>query len=236
MMQKEKPWQKPWGRLLCTAGCGVALLLAAFFIAYRSTLANGLWFPMSTNSDEVMYNRQLAAVLAQGGPQGYFGYNENHALIGHYSTWGPFVIWLYAIPGILFGTGYNTVFWCNMVFSLLCWCVFTWRMDWKHQLTFALGLFCAWLPLRQIFTGTSEPLHFFLLAVVLAASRAIADGKRSGTAAALLACTVETVIRPYGVVLFLFPLVFGRKGNFRKLQVAGTGEWPQQPCCFRSGE
>ena len=222
MMQKEKPWQKPWGRLLCTAGCGVALLLAAFFIAYRSTLANGLWFPMSTNSDEVMYNRQLAAVLSQGGPQGYFGYNENHAVIGHYSTWGPFVIWLYAIPGILFGTGYNTVFWCNMVFSLLCWCVFTWRMDWKHQLTFALGLFCAWLPLRQIFTGTSEPLHFFLLAVVLAASRAIADGKRSGTAAALLACTVETVIRPYGVVLFLFPLVFGRKGNFRKLQVAGT--------------
>lgn len=57
---------------------------------------------------------------------------------------------------------------------------------------------------------------------MLAASRAIADGKRSGTAAALLACTVETVIRPYGVVLFLFPLVFGRKGNFRKLQVAGT--------------
>lgn len=86
MMQKEKPWQKPWGRLLCTAGCGVALLLAAFFIAYRSTLANGLWFPMSTNSDEVMYNRQLAAVLAQGGPQGYFGYNESHAVIGHYST------------------------------------------------------------------------------------------------------------------------------------------------------
>ena len=222
VVQKAKQEKIPWCRLLCTIACGAAVLLAAFLIGYRSTLANGLWFPMSTNSDEVVYNRQLAAVLAKGGPQGYFGYNESHAAIGGYSTWGPFVIWLYAIPGVLFGTGYNTVFWCNMVFGLLCWCVFTWHMDWKHQLAFVLGLFCAWLPLRQIFTGTSEPLHFFLLAVILASSRAVEDGKRGSTAVALLACVVETIIRPYGVVMFLFPIVYGWKKNCGRLRLAGT--------------
>ena len=202
-------------RLLCCIGCGVVLLLAAFLIAYRSTLTQGLWFPTSGNSDEVIYNRQLAAILQDGQIHGYFGYNESHAQIGRFSTWGPFVIWLYALPGKLVGAGYNTVFWCNMVFAVMMWTVYTFRLNKKQWLVFAAELLCLWIPLRQIFTGTSEPLHFFLLAVVISGSQA-QKHPRAGKAAALAACTLETIIRPYGVVLFLFPLVFGwKQGNKR---------------------
>lgn len=118
-MRFEYIKEKRWIRLLFFAFCAVVFLLAAFVIAHCDSFTTGIWFPTSTNSDEVIYNRQLVGVLKVGSPQGYFGYNESHAAIGTFSTWGPLVIWLYAIPGFLFGAGYNTMFWCNLF--LLCW-------------------------------------------------------------------------------------------------------------------
>lgn len=115
-MRFEYIKEKRWIRLLFFAFCAVVFLLAAFVIAHCDSFTTGIWFPTSTNSDEVIYNRQLVGVLKVGSPQGYFGYNESHAVIGTFSTWGPLVIWLYAIPGFLFGAGYNTMFWCNLFF------------------------------------------------------------------------------------------------------------------------
>ena len=116
-MRFEYIKEKRWIRLLFFAFCAVVFLLAAFVIAHCDSFTTGIWFPTSTNSDEVIYNRQLVGVLKVGSPQGYFGYNESHAAIGTFSTWGPLVIWLYAIPGFLFGAGYNTMFWCNLFFA-----------------------------------------------------------------------------------------------------------------------
>ncbi len=87
-MKFEQIKEKRWARLLFFAFCAAAFLLAAFIIAYRDSFAAGIWFPTSTNSDEVFYNRQLVSVLKNGSPQGYFGYNESHAAIGTFSTWG----------------------------------------------------------------------------------------------------------------------------------------------------
>ena len=179
-MRFEYIKEKRWIRLLFFAFCAVVFLLTAFVIAHCDSFTTGIWFPTSTNSDEVIYNRQLVGVLKVGSPQGYFGYNESHAAIGTFSTWGPLVIWLYAIPGFLFGAGYNTMFWCNLFFAVLAWVVLAGRMNRKQQLAFAAVLLCLWIPLRQIFTATSEPLHFFLLACVVSGSLAAAKGSKKG--------------------------------------------------------
>ena len=221
-MSRKQEIKKAALRLLCCISFGTVLLLLAFFVGYHETLSEGLWLPMSNNSDEVIYNRQLAAVLRDGQIHGYFGYNESHAEMGRFSTWGPFVIWLYAFPGWIVGAGYNTMFWCNMIFAILMWTVYTFRMGKKQWLIFATELLCLWLPLRQIFTGTSEPLHFFLLAVVISCTRDEWHGA-VGKVAALVACTLETIIRPYGVVLFLFPLVVGWKQRNEKGWALGIG-------------
>lgn len=73
------------------------------------------------DNDEVIYNRQVVSVISHGGPQGYFGYQETHADIGRFGTWGPFLIWMYAIPGFLFGSSANTVFWCNLFLRWRAW-------------------------------------------------------------------------------------------------------------------
>ena len=48
-----------------------------------------------------------------------FGYNENTADIGRYSTWGPFLIWAYAVPAFFFGPSVNVVLWCNLLLITL---------------------------------------------------------------------------------------------------------------------
>ena len=210
-MKFEQIRSKRWGRLLLFAFCAVLFLLAVFLIAYRDSIMAGIWFPTSTNSDEVIYNRQLVSVLKAGCPQGYFGYNESHAVIGTFSTWGPLVIWLYAIPGFFLGAGYNTMFWCNLLFAVLTWVVLAGRLSKRQQFAFAVVLLCLWIPLRQTFTATSEPLHFFLLACVVSGSLAAMQGSRKGEVAALVASVLDTMIRPYGVILFLFPMACGWK-------------------------
>ncbi len=199
---------------------GALLFLLLFYtLAFRTPLWQ-VWMPPNIDNDEVIYNRQLVSVLKTGSPQGYFGYNESHAAIGTFSTWGPLVIWLYAIPGFLLGAGYNTMFWCNLLFAVLAWVVLAGHLNRKQQLAFAAVLLCLWIPLRQIFTATSEPLHFFLLACVVSGSLAAVKGSKKGEAAAVVACALDTMIRPYGVILFLFPIACGWQKPKRGRRVA----------------
>ncbi len=83
------------------------------------TPLNKVWLPTTMNNDEVLYNRQVVSVITHGGPQGYFGYQEGTADIGRYGTWGPLLIWAYALPGFLFGSSVNVVLWCNLLFITL---------------------------------------------------------------------------------------------------------------------
>lgn len=177
-MRFEYIKEKRWIRLLFFAFCAVVFLLAAFVIAHCDSFTTGIWFPTSTNSDEVIYNRQLVGVLKVGSPQGYFGYNESHATIGTFSTWGPLVIWLYATRAFCLGQGITPCSDANLFFAVLAWVVLAGRMNRKQQLAFAAVLLCLWIPLRQIFTATSEPLHFFLLACVVSGSLAAAKGSK----------------------------------------------------------
>ena len=103
--------------LLCALGA-VVFLLAFYFVSYRTPLSQ-VWLPTTMNNDEAIYNRQVVSVIEHGGPLGYFGYEEGHAAIGRYNTWGPFLIWAYAIPAFFFGSSVNVVLWCNLLFITL---------------------------------------------------------------------------------------------------------------------
>ena len=105
--------QKTPNALLCALGA-VVFLAGFYFLCYRTPL-NEVWLPTAMNNDEALYNRQVVSVLTHGGPQGYFGYQESTADIGRYGTWGPLLIWAYALPGLLFGASVNVVLLCNLL-------------------------------------------------------------------------------------------------------------------------
>lgn len=199
--------------VLCAAGAALFLGLV-YIVIYHDVAWWDLWLATGTNNDEVIYNRQLAGVLTGGQPKGVFGYDEDRAVIGHFSVWGPVIFFLYAIPGLLAGVGVNTVFWCNIFFAVAGWAVFVWgtRISWKKQLLFGAAIFCCWYPLQQIFSGTAEPLQIFLIFCILGASAALARGFRwSWFAVLALGCFFITVTRAYTVVFWLFPCVLLRK-------------------------
>ena len=147
---------------LCALGA-VVFVLAFYALAYRTPLQD-VWLAPNMDNDEVIYNRQVVSVITSGGPQGYFGYDETHAALGRYGTWGPLLIWMYALPGFLFGAGVNTVFWCNLLFTAVGVAVFARaaRLRVWQALVFAGTMFCLWSPLSAAFSGGSEPLHYAL--------------------------------------------------------------------------
>ena len=132
--------------LLCVLGA-IVFLFVFYSLAYRTPLWD-VWLAPNMDNDEVIYNRQIVSVITHGGPQGYFGYDETHAAIGRYGGWGPILIWAYALPGFLFGSSINTVFWCNILFGILGLAIFARaaRLNVREQLVCAATLVCLWIP------------------------------------------------------------------------------------------
>ena len=61
-----------WAQVLGTAAAALAFLLVYELAVYRVPLQQ-IFLPCSYWSDEVIYSKQLAAVVRCGAPQGYFG-------------------------------------------------------------------------------------------------------------------------------------------------------------------
>ena len=220
----KKLLQKTPNALLCVLGA--ALFLLVFYkLAYRTPLGE-IWLVPSMDNDEVIYNRQVVSILTHGGPQGYFGYEETHANIGRYGTWGPLLIWVYALPGFLFGSSVNTVLWCNVLFAIagLAVFVFAARLPLWQAAVFALAYVCVWAPIDFIFSGSSESLHYALALIIVGSSAALARRNAPGwLAVAAVACALETIFRPYALLFWAFPLaaVWARR-RYRWLCAGGA--------------
>lgn len=199
-----------WERLILPCIGALLLLGAAYVVYYQDTDLWHLWLPTSSYNDEVMYNRQVAAVLRGGQPRGYFGYDETHAPVGRFGAWGPILIGMYALPGILTGDGFNAMFWSNILFAVAGWTVFALgtQLPWHKQLAFAAAVLCLSLPLQMVFGGLAEASQYFLILAILGASAALQRNIRLRWFVLLaVACTLITLVRAYTALLWLFPVV-----------------------------
>ncbi len=196
-----------WAQVLGTAAAALAFLLVYELAVYRVPLQQ-IFLPCSYWSDEVIYSKQLAAVVRCGAPQGYFGFNESHAASGTFAAWGPAVFFVYALPG-LFLRGQNAFLWCNLLFVVAGWTFFARaaRLNGKQQAVFAAALAAFNAPIRYVFSAMQEPLHYALVLAVLGCGiLARRDKSRAAWVALCLLCAVATLVRPYEAVLWLYPL------------------------------
>ena len=172
--------QKTPNALLCALGA-VVFLAGFYFLCYRTPL-NEVWLPTTMNNDEALYNRQVVSVLTHGGPQGYFGYQESTADIGRYGTWGPLLIWAYALPGLLFGASVNVVLWCNLLLIAVGIAVFARcaRLNYWQCITLCGALFSIMLPLRSCVSGASEAMHYMLALLIVGTAAALHRSGKTG--------------------------------------------------------
>ncbi len=209
--------------LLCALGAVV--FLAGFYLLCYRTMPWDIWLPTTMNNDEAIYNREVVSVLTHGGPQGYFGYQETTADIGRYSTWGPFLIWAYAIPARLFGPSVNVVLWCNLLLIALGLAFFARSAKltlWQFA-AFLGGVLSLMLPLRSCVSGASEAMHYTLALVLVGASAALRrNGKTGWFVVCCAACAVETIFRPYALLFWVFPLAAVWQNKRRRNICFGT--------------
>lgn len=215
--------QKTPNALLCALGA-VVFLAGFYFLCYRTPL-NEVWLPTTMNNDEALYNRQVVSVLTHGGPQGYFGYQESTADIGRYGTWGPLLIWAYALPGLLFGASVNVVLWCNLLLIAVGIAVFARcaRLNYWQCIVLCGALFSIMLPLRSCVSGASEAMHYMLALVIVGTAAALhRSGKTGWLIACAAACAVETIFRPYALLFWVFPLTAVWQNKRRRAACLGT--------------
>ena len=206
-------WRSTGRKGAWLGAAAVAAAALVFLLGYQWAVygvpVTGIYLPASSWSDEVVYSKQLAAVVEYGAPQGYFGFNESHADIGTFAAWGPAVFWLYALPGLLF-RGDNAFVWCNLFFAVAGWLVFARaaRLRPWQQVVFAVALACLNVPIRYVFSAMQEPLHYALVLAVTGTAVLVRRKDSRGAWAALgLLCAAATLVRPYNAVLWLYPLV-----------------------------
>lgn len=215
--------QKTPNALLCALGA-VVFLAGFYFLCYRTPL-NEVWLPTTMNNDEALYNRQVVSVLTHGGPQGYFGYQESTADIGRYGTWGPLLIWAYALPGLLFGASVNVVLWCNLLLIAVGIAVFARcaRLNYWQCIALCGALFSIMLSLRSCVSGASEAMHYMLALLIVGTAAALhRSGKTGWLIACAAACAVETIFRPYALLFWVFPLTAVWQNKRRRAACLGA--------------
>lgn len=130
----------------------------------------GLFLPMPKWNDEAAYYELIKTWLSTGMPQGYWGFEGSHAILGTGSAWSPAILLPYAVFGEMFGWGYSSVAIANVVFLciantvVLALC----KPDEKRIWYFLLMEVSSGHILLYLNTIMSEVLRY-ALAIVLAA-------------------------------------------------------------------
>ena len=93
---------------------GILFIVISLVQCGRS--GGGSFLPMPKWNDEAAYYELIKTWLSTGMPEGYWGFEGGHAIVGTGSAWSPAILLPYAVFGEMFGWGYGSVAIANVVF------------------------------------------------------------------------------------------------------------------------
>lgn len=191
------------------AGCELILFLQGMLLQDLSLLT-------SQCNDEVAYYLQISGILKYGHPLGYWGYNEGHALHGTLSAWSPALYVLQIIYGKVFGWTYNYPVYSNILWMTVAMGIFALvvkpdaRQTTKIVLLYLASLYVS----RYVVSGMAEPSVYSITIITVGFIIGLNSNRESNFYKTM--CLYGTLVflfflclmRPYFVVLYLFPLFF----------------------------
>lgn len=176
-----------------------------------------VWLPASQWNDEIFYYKQVEGIIGFGYPQGYFGFNESHALNLSFAAWSPVLVFPWVIWGLIFGWNLWSPVVCNIALTSLVCFLFVWlvKPTWK-QLSVLVLLFSLYTPFtRYMLSGMAEVICFDMVILFYAVGVNYLNRKRVRKLVLLFVlAAIMTLMRPYLLLFFLFPayLWFRRSG------------------------
>lgn len=176
-----------------------------------------VYLPSSGWNDELFYYKQVESILNYGYPQGYFGFNESHALKLSFAAWSPVLVFPWILWGLLFGWNLMSPIICNIFLMSLCCFLFVWlvRPTWKQMGILTL-LFCLYRPfVRFMLSGMAEVICFAILIIFYSMAINYLRWERDYKLVLLfLVSGLMVLMRPYLALFMLLPIYFWiRKGK-----------------------
>lgn len=184
------------------------LLCCMIYCLKTGNSIRDIYLPASQWNDEIIYYKEVEGMLHYGMPLGYFGYSENHALIGSLSVWSPVLLLPWYLWGLLFGWNMLSPFWCNIVLLMLAMGIFYFLVKpiWRQVLWITIFYSVFLHFTRYALSAQVEAPIYALLIVCLGLIYSV---KRKfvykNLVALYLVCTVLTLMRPYCILLSCIP-------------------------------
>lgn len=159
-------------------------------------------------NDELFYYKQVEAILNYGFPQGYFGFNESHAVYLSFAAWSPVLVFPWLLWGFVFGWNLMSPIYCNLFVMMLAMFLFVYltKPD-RKQLGILAVLYVSHLFLtRYSLSGMPEVLCAAMAVIFLALCynyEEIPKGYKLGILFGMV--FIMTLMRPYLLMFVLFP-------------------------------
>lgn len=190
------------------------LLCALLYCMKDGHVPGDVFLPASYWNDELMYFKQVEAVVSHGLPQGWFGFNEAHGSVYPFAAWSPVILLPWVAWGKLFGWSLTAPVYANIVFQMIALGAFALlaKPDVKQSI-FTLGLLGAFMPYtRYMLSGMPEALCMSL--GIWFVGLGISYIRREKLWKILVMTGIALFLalsRPYLGLLFLVPLWFMAK-------------------------
>lgn len=211
------------------AGAAVLGILPLFLcIAYCAVYGKALWdiyLPNSYWNDELFYYKQVEGILRGGAPGGYFGYNESQAAVLSFAVWSPLLMSAWVAWGLIFGWNYYSPILCNLICLMAGMAAFGWLAKPSRRQTVTIAvLFMLFTPFtRFIMSCMPETFCCALVLWYMGALLACVRACRERYLWQMFAIAgFLTLMRPYFILLFFYPVVLlGRYGKVKRIAAAG---------------
>lgn len=202
------------------------LLCCVITCALQGYSMSDVYLPASEWNDELFYFKQVEAILEFGYPQGYFGFNESHALKLSFAAWSPVLVFPWVLWGLLFGWNLMAPVWCNLFLMMLA--VFLFVMltrPTNKQLGILTVLYCVFpLFTRYILSGMPEIICFSMLIIFYGVAVSFLKFRQSNGKLVVLfvMASLMTLMRPYLLLFMLLPAFLWIRKYRKWWSVLGT--------------
>ena len=170
-----------------------------------------VYLPASQWNDELFYFKQVEAILENGYPYGYYGFNEGHAAYLSFAAWSPVLVIPWVIWGAILGWNMLSPILCNIFLMGAAIAVFVFLTRPNKKQLGMLALLYAVFPMftRYILACMPEIFCYFTVVVFYGV---VISYFRYGQSKAKLAwmfvlSALMTLMRPYLILLMFLPAV-----------------------------
>ncbi len=212
-MNKFQNWWKEDKRYLtmikAVLMASLPILCCLITCARQGKTIGEVYLPVSEWNDELFYFKQVEGIVNYGFPQGYFGFNESHALKLSFAAWSPVLVFLWILWGLLFGWNLMSPIICNILLLTLAVFAFVWlvKPSWR-QLGVLTLLFSLYTPFsRYMLSGMPEIICFSMLIVFYGLAINYLEQEKGYKLVLLFVISgLLVLMRPYMLLFLLLPM------------------------------